>query len=521
MNLSALRFSTRLSLTFTLIVAVMAGVGVYTWNRLSLITEEAVDAGERLMPQISRVADLEVTVTRVSLLVRHAMLVKTPEDLKATLATVGEKRALIDRLLKEFGDNVRSEKGRALNTSLQEKTLAFWAVGEANLAMVQAGKKDEAFEHLVQRVVPARDGLLKAMNETREYENQLLAGLMAQAQANSKNSQLSLAALIGTVMAFLMVASLYFKRALTARVDQVSAVAIAIARGDLGVHVPLDGQDEFVPLLTEVRKMRQALNSVVGQVRQSAQNITVASNEVASGNNDLSNRTEQAASNLQQTASSMEQLTGTVNQSAQAALSANELARAASEVAGKGGAMVSQVVNTMDDITSSSKKIADIIGVIDAIAFQTNILALNAAVEAARAGEQGRGFAVVASEVRSLAQRSAEAAREIKTLINASVERVESGSALVQSAGQTMQEIVASVGKVSHMIGDITTAATEQSSGIGQVNTAIGQLDQMTQQNASLVEQSAAAADSLKAQAAQLLQVVEVFKLDSRVKAAA
>ena len=239
----------------------------------------------------------------------------------------------------------------------------------------------------------------------------------------------------------------------------------------------------------------------------------MSSSEVATGNADLSQRTEHTASNLQQTASSIEQLSGTVRQSADAASTANQLAASAATVARRGGEVVSQVVSTMDEINTSSKKIADIIGVIDGIAFQTNILALNAAVEAARAGEQGRGFAVVASEVRGLAKRSGDAAREIKSLIGASVEKVESGSRLVADAGSTMNEIVASVQRVSDMIGDITAASNEQSQGIGQVNTAVTQLDRMTQQNAALVEQSAAAAESLKQQATRLNEVVGAFRL--------
>ena len=262
-------------------------------------------------------------------------------------------------------------------------------------------------------------------------------------------------------------------------------------------------------LLTALRHVEQSIQ----QVRQAADSIRTASGEIASGNADLSSRTEQTASSLQQTASSMEQLTGTVRHSADAAAQANQLASSAAVVAQRGGSVVSQVVATMDEIHASSKKIADIIGVIDGIAFQTNILALNAAVEAARAGEQGRGFAVVAGEVRSLAQRSAEAAKQIKALIGTSVDKVEAGSKLVGDAGATMSEIVASVQRVSDIIGEISAAAAEQSQGIGQVNTAVTQLDQMTQQNAALVEQSAAAAESLKDQAQRLAQVVGTFRL--------
>ncbi len=295
--------------------------------------------------------------------------------------------------------------------------------------------------------------------------------------------------------------------------DQARSVAQAIASGDLTRRIDVEGKDEASALLESLSRMQEFLRTLVGQVRVSGESIGTASAEIASGNQDLSQRTEQAASNLQQTASSVEQLNGTVKQSADSARQANQLAASAAEVAQRGGTVVSQVVSTMDEINASSKKIADIIGVIDGIAFQTNILALNAAVEAARAGEQGRGFAVVASEVRSLAQRSAGAAREIKSLIGASVDKVDAGSKLVSAAGATMNEIVASVQRVSDIIGEITASAAEQSEGIGQVNTAVTALDQMTQQNAALVEQSAAAAESLRDQALRLNQVVGTFRV--------
>jgi methyl-accepting chemotaxis protein len=290
-------------------------------------------------------------------------------------------------------------------------------------------------------------------------------------------------------------------------------VATDVAQGNLCADASTDRHDEVGDLMRSLGTMTGQLSDSLKTVMQSSSQIQSASTEIASGNQDLSRRTEQTAGNLQQAASSMEQLTGTVRQSADSARQANQLAASAAEVAQRGGAVVSQVVTTMDEINASSKKIADIIGVIDGIAFQTNILALNAAVEAARAGEQGRGFAVVASEVRSLAGRSAQAAKEIKSLIGASVEKVEAGSRLVADAGVTMSEIVGSVQRVTDIIGEISTAAAEQSQGIGQVNDAVTQLDQMTQQNAALVEQSASSAESLEEQARQLAQVVATFQL--------
>jgi methyl-accepting chemotaxis protein len=324
----------------------------------------------------------------------------------------------------------------------------------------------------------------------------------------------SLALVLGSLLSMLIV------RGITRRLQQAVAVTQRIADGDLSSSVPLDGNDEVAQTLAALAAMQDRLHGTIGDVRAAVMAIESASGEIASGTNDLSARTEQSASNLQQTAASMEQLTGSARSASDNAAVASQLADSATGVAQRGGSVVSQVVSTMSDIQASSRKIGDIIGTIDGIAFQTNILALNAAVEAARAGEQGRGFAVVASEVRGLAKRSADAAREIKSLIGASVERVESGTRLVGDAGSTMTEIVDSVRRVNDVIGEIAHAAREQTSGISQVNGAVTQLDHMTQQNAALVEQSAAAAESMRDQATRLGRAVGSFRLRDQRQAA-
>jgi methyl-accepting chemotaxis protein len=366
-------------------------------------------------------------------------------------------------------------------------------------ALATAEEHFQALRRIVESVI-ARVEERSAETSTQLERMALLAagGLLA----------LGLVAIAGT-LGFAWIT----QRRIAANIDAAARAADQVAEGRLDVTPDSHDTDEVGHLLRTLGRMVTQLRGSLQTVQQATESIGTASAEIATGNQDLSQRTEQTASNLQQAASSMEQLTGTVRQSADAARQANQLASSAAEVAARGGAKVSEVVHTMDEINASSKKIADIIGVIDGIAFQTNILALNAAVEAARAGEQGRGFAVVASEVRSLAQRSANAAKEIKGLINASVEKVESGSRLVADAGQTMTEIVGSVQRVSDIIGEITATSAEQSDGIGQVNTSVTQLDQMTQQNAALVEESAAAAESLNDQATRLREIVNKFQL--------
>jgi methyl-accepting chemotaxis protein len=333
----------------------------------------------------------------------------------------------------------------------------------------------------------------------------------AQTRAQRIAAALGLLMLLATAAAMGM--AWRMQRRVVRELAQAVRVSEAVAAGDLSLSAQSSAADEIGDLMRALGRMTLGLRESMLTVRQATDQIGNAAQEIATGNSDLSGRTEQAAGALQQTSSSMEELTSTVRQTADSARTANQLAASATRVAQRGGEVVSQVVSTMHDINSSSHRIADIIGTIDGIAFQTNILALNAAVEAARAGEQGRGFAVVASEVRSLAQRSAEAAREIKTLIGASVERVEAGSQQVADAGSTMTEIVASVQRVSDIISEISAAAGEQSAGIGQVNTAVSDLDAMTQQNAALVEQSAAASESLSEQATRLAEVIGRFQL--------
>jgi len=359
---------------------------------------------------------------------------------------------------------------------------------------------------------------IEAVQVAGKFINDRADDLIARAQANAAIAAWVIWVTLALAATFALTLSIVLARRTVGELAGLTKGATDLAGGNLGTAFTSRSEDEVGEMARALEAMRQALVRTIVDIRGTSESIRTASSEVAQGNQNLSSRTEQQASSLQQTAASMEQMTSTVKNNADTANQASQLASAASEVAERGGAVVAQVVSRMGEISQSSRKIEEIIAVIDGIAFQTNILALNAAVEAARAGEQGRGFAVVASEVRSLAQRSAQAAREIKGLIADSVAKVESGSALVNEAGQTMGDIVAQVRRVTDLIGEITSATLEQSSGIGQVNQAVTQLDQMTQQNAALVEQSAAAAQSLKDQADRLAQTVAMFKV-SRAEA--
>ncbi|CDN87149.1 Methyl-accepting chemotaxis sensory transducer [Hydrogenophaga intermedia] len=355
---------------------------------------------------------------------------------------------------------------------------------------------------------------LNAVQDFGRMQKKVLMDAQAE-QAKERAANITVAAAqLGLLIVAIAVGAFFLIRNIRQPLNETMAFAERMAAGDLTATLNNDRGDEFGAMTRALGTMRDRLVSVVADVKRGTENITVAAKEISTGNNDLSSRTEQTASNLQQTAASMEQMSGAIKQSADSARVANQLADVAGQSAQKGGSVVNQVVSTMEEINQASRKINDIIGVIDGIAFQTNILALNAAVEAARAGEQGRGFAVVAGEVRNLAQRSAQAAKEIKGLIGASVDKVTVGTELVNQAGQTMSEIVENVVRVRDIIGEIASASGEQAEGVNQINAAVSNLDQMTQQNAALVEESAAAASSMNDQAARLAEVVRIFRLD-------
>jgi methyl-accepting chemotaxis protein-1 (serine sensor receptor) len=463
---------------------------------------------------------VRTAVDRRAIAIRNLALVTKPEDIAKEKTDVSQSNNDVhDRLEKLVAmgqapgvpDEVK-QKIRAISDVEQ----AYGPIATNIFQLVLEGKRDEAITKMNDDCRPHLAALVTAVEDYRAFTKQREEGqLEAAANAYSAQRAILLAACLITFLVAVgagitIVRSL--TRALGAEPADLNDAAKKVAQGDLN---PVKGASSAPAgsVLANLSAMQQSLAAVVSQVRNASDSIATGSAQIATGNADLSQRTEEQASNLQQTAASMEQMNSTVKTNADTAQQASQLAATASESAARGGDVVNNVVATMEEITASSRKIADIIGVIDGIAFQTNILALNAAVEAARAGEQGRGFAVVAGEVRNLAQRSAEAAREIKSLIGASVDKVEAGSRLVGTAGSAMQDIVTQVKRVTDLIGEISSATVEQTSGIGEVSLAVTQLDQVTQQNAALVEESAAAAESLKHQAQQLAQAVSVFKV--------
>ncbi|WP_034294286.1 methyl-accepting chemotaxis protein [Herbaspirillum sp. RV1423] len=407
-----------------------------------------------------------------------------------------------------------TDKGKSLLTSSAAERKVLFPIVEKIREMVGAGNYFDAAQLLKSDFLPAYDKWMAGVAALTAYQQEDMSTAYAAFQSSYHSGQISMIAIGLLTLALGAFFTWSITRAITSPLRRAGQITETIASGDLTQTVEEKSHDEAGQLVHSLNAMQTKLAATVNEIKQSAAVIAVASQEIATGNADLSNRTESQASSLEETASSMEQLTSTVKQNAENAHQANQLVMSASDYAVKGGKVVGDVVQTMGSIKESSRKIVDIIGVIDGIAFQTNILALNAAVEAARAGEQGRGFAVVASEVRSLAQRSASAAKEIKTLIGDSVSKVDAGGKLVDEAGATMGEIVTSVKHVADIMGEITAASREQSAGIAEVNNAISQIDEITQQNAALVEQAAAAAESLQEQADLLARAVGVFKID-------
>ncbi len=422
---------------------------------------------------------------------------------------------------KKLDELIKSDEGRKLFNSLLAQRKVYNDLRNKLIKIKESGDEAAALAALESELIPAMNEYSARVNAIATHQREVINRNAAIVDEQYRSGRAILIAVGVLALLVGIIASWRLSDGITRPLRRAVQATSAVAAGDLSAHVVVDRKDEIGQLLQGLHDMSQNLLKTVREVRNGADTIATASSEIANGNLDLSARTEQQAGSLEETASAIEQLASTVKQNADNAREANQLALTASSVAVEGGAVVGQVVDTMGAINESSRRIVDIISVIDGIAFQTNILALNAAVEAARAGEQGRGFAVVASEVRSLAQRSASAAKEIKSLIDDSVDKVGSGTRLVEQAGKTMTEVVGSVKRVSDIVAEISSATQEQSTGIGEVNHAITQMDQVTQQNAALVEQAAAAAGSLQEQAARLAQVVSVFKLDANVVAAA
>jgi methyl-accepting chemotaxis protein len=519
MNLTNMKVGTRLGFGFALVLVLLMAVTVLGVSRMSQIND-----------RLDRVVTVNNVVTRLVLDMRSNVSIRVtslktltlmtdPDSMEPEMKRFAEQTAAYNVLEKKLSDKFAAEgtpEEKAMLATVKEATgVAMPAIAKASELWL-GNKAEDATRVFIKEIKPAQKKWMDALDKLAELEDKVNAGVAEEAEKaynNARNFMIGLGALavvLGIIAAGVITRGLL--KQLGGEPDYTAEIAGNIGHGNLAIYIDSDSSDT-TSVLAEMRAMRDSLVGIVSQVRTGTETIGTASREIAAGNIDLSSRTEMQASSLEKTASAMEELTSTVKQNADNAREANQLAASASEVARKGGEVVSQVVDTMGSINDSAKKIVDIIGVIDGIAFQTNILALNAAVEAARAGEQGRGFAVVASEVRNLAQRSAAAAKEIKTLIGDSVEKVERGSKLVGQAGVTMDEVVDSVKRVTDIMSEIANASQEQSAGIEQVNLSIIEMDSMTQQNAALVEEAAAAAQSLQDQASDLAHVVSIFKL--------
>ena len=522
LGLGNLKIGARLGLGFALVLAMLLALTALGISRVSSINTSLSTIGDVNSVKQRYAINFRGSVHDRAIAIRDVTLEQSKDNVQTQLALIAKlaedyakSAGPLDQMFTARDDASDDERAAlAKIKEIEAKTLPLTAkVAELKLA----DKGEEAIQLLLTETRPAYVQWLASINKLIDMEEAKNKTESANARSIAQNFQLLMvvvscvAIALGVLVAWLITRSLLAQ--LGGEPNTAAALARSVAQGDLSVHIDIKPGD-YSSLMVQLEAMRTSLAQVVSKVRQGSDGVATASAEIAQGNNDLSARTEQQASALQETASSMDELGTTVKQNADSARQANELALSASSVAIKGGEVVSQVVETMKGINESSRKIADIISVIDGIAFQTNILALNAAVEAARAGEQGRGFAVVATEVRSLAGRSAQAAKEIKALIGASVERVEQGTALVDSAGETMTAVVASIKRVTDIMGEISAASSAQASGVALVGAAVAQMDQATQQNAALVEETAAAAGSLESQAQELVRVVSVFKLE-------
>ena len=519
-----LKVGTRLSLGFGcvgLLLAVTIGIGIYKVAVVSQGTEAIVNNN---LPKIGMSRDLLEQIDVIAIALLNIMLTTSEDDRQRQKQAILDGRKHADEVIAKMNAVIVLPEGKQLMGKITASRTKYLEGQNKLLALLEANMEDGSKAYLKDELRPvllSYKGTVRAMIEHQNKQVGATAQAGAQAYVDGRALLLGMGVLaiaLATAIGFMITRGLL--RQLGGEPDYAAAVAGEIAAGNLGVNVAVRPNDTG-SLIHAMEAMRAQLAGVVREVRAGTELINTASAEIAAGNQELSARTEQQAASLEETASSIEELTSTVQQNADNARQANVLAESASGVAAKGGAVVAQVVDTMDNINASAKNIVEIISVINGIAFQTNILALNAAVEAARAGEQGRGFAVVASEVRVLAQRSADAAKEIKRLIDNSVQQTESGAQLVNQAGVTMRAIIDSVRSVTDIMGEISAASAEQSSGIEQINIAVVQMDQVTQQNAALVEEAAAAAKTMQDQAQSLAQVVAVFTLDDGARAPA
>jgi len=509
-----LKISTRLMLLIGMLSALLAAIGALGMYGISQSNTALKYVYENRTVPTGQLGEIKTLLLRNRLAIANALITPTPEVIKERTAQVETNAAAIGKIWDTYMATTLNAEEEQLAKAFAEDRKRFVQEGlMPAVVALRANDMKEAQRVVVEKIRPLFEPVEKSSNALAKLQLDEAGKEYAEAVARYDTIRIVSIASIVVGLLFGGLFGWFTVRSITVPMNRARDAAERVADGDLTVDLRSEGKDETAQLLGALSNMKDNLTRIVGGVRQNAEGVATASAQIAQGNNDLSSRTEEQASALEQTAASMEELSSTVKQNADNARQGNQLAQSASTVAVKGGEVVGQVVETMKGINDSSRKIADIIQVIDGIAFQTNILALNAAVEAARAGEQGRGFAVVASEVRSLAGRSADAAKEIKGLITASVERVEQGSALVDQAGATMSEVVSAIKRVTDIMGEISAASTEQSSGVAQIGEAVTQMDQATQQNAALVEESAAAAESLKAQAQQLVQAVSVFKL--------